>query len=400
MFLLQRKELLLIALLLPWPLLVNAIEPIKIGLSGPLTGGSSPMGLSMRNGVTLAAKEINAAGGLLGRPVVLVVRDDEARPERGVLVARELIETEKVVATLGFINTGVALASQRYYQEAKIPVITTVAVGSLITRQFLPPRYTDNYIFRVATSGELEALMIVNDAVDRHHYTRIAIFADSTNYGQSGREDLEKALSRKGLTAAVVEKFNVKDVDMSPQLLRAKAAGAQVLLTYGIGPELAQLANGMARLSWSVPIIGSWTLSMDNFIDNAGPYAEGARMPQTFIQLPNTPKRTAFIDDYSRHFRVQRIPSAVAAAQGYDSMLIIAAAIRQAGATDGTKIRAALENLRAPVAGVITVYDHPFSHDSHEAITADIAVMGKIKNGRIVYAYEEDQHRQSKLKGN
>ncbi len=399
MFLLRRKELLLIALLLPWPVLVNAIEPIKIGLSGPLTGGSSPMGLSMRNGVTLAAKEINAAGGLLGRPVVLVVRDDEARPERGVLVARELIDNAKVVATLGFINTGVALASQRYYQEAKIPVLTTVAVGSLITRQFLPPRYSDNYIFRVAASGELEALMIVNDAVDRHHYTRIAIFADSTNYGQSGREDLERVLTSKGLTAVAVEKFNVKDVDMSRQLLRAKAAGAQVILTYGIGPELAQLANGMARLSWSVPIVGSWTLSMDNFIDNAGPYAEGARMPQTFIQLPNTPKRAAFIDDYNHHFRVQRIPSAVAAAQGYDSMLIIAAAIRQAGSTDGAKLRAALESLRAPVAGVITIYDRPFSHDSHEAITADIAVMGKVKNGRVVYAYEEDQHRQARIKG-
>lgn len=399
MFLLPNKRLLLITLLLPWSILVNALEPIKIGLSGPLTGGSSPMGLSMRNGVTLAAKEINAAGGLLGRPVVLVVRDDEARPERGVLVARELIEKEKVIATLGFINTGVALASQRYYQDAKIPVITTVAVGSLITRQFLPPRYTDNYIFRVATSGELEALMIVNDAVDRHHYTRIAIFADSTNYGQSGREDLERVLTSKGLTAVAVEKFNVKDVDMSRQLLRAKAAGAQVILTYGIGPELAQLANGMARLSWSVPIVGSWTLSMDNFIDNAGPYAEGARMPQTFIQLPNTPKRAAFIDDYNHHFRMQRIPSAVAAAQGYDSMLIIAAAIRQAGSTDGTKIRAALENLRAPVAGVITVYDRPFSHDAHEAITADIAVMGKIKNGRVVYAYEEDQHRQARFTG-
>lgn len=390
-----KTRLLLTALLLSLSTVVEALEPIKIGLSGPYTGGSSPMGLSMRNGVRLAAMDVNRHGGVLGRTLVLVERDDQARPERGVLVARELIAKEKVVATLGFVNTGVALASQRYYQDAKIPVITNVATGSMITRQFLPPQYPHNYIFRVASSGTIQAPMIVGDAVDKRKFTRVAIFADATNYGQSGREDLEKELARRGLKPVVVEKFNIKNVDMTTQLLRAQAAGAQALLTYGIGPELAQLANGMARLDWRVPIIGSATLSMDNFIDHAGPHAEGARMPQTFIQEPNTPQRKAFIEAYQQHYRVQRIPYPIAAAQGYDSLNLLVAAMRQAASTHGPKVRAALENLRAPVAGVITTYDGPFSHDDHEAITADIAVMGEVKGGRVVYAYEEDRKRQS-----
>jgi ABC-type branched-subunit amino acid transport system substrate-binding protein len=83
-------------------------------------------------------------------------------------------------------------------------------------------------------------------------------------------EDLEKALSAKGMKAVTVEKFNIKDVDMTPQLLKAKQAGAQAVLTYGIGPELAQIANGMEKLNWKVPMIGSWDLSMANFLDNAG----------------------------------------------------------------------------------------------------------------------------------
>ena len=392
---LGRKGLLMTALLLSLPIMAEAVEPIKIGLVGPYTGGSSPMGLSMRNGVRLAAMEINRHGGVLGRTLVLVERDDQARPEMGVRVARELIAKEKVVAALGFINTGVALASQRYYQEAKIPAITNVATGSMITRQFLPPRYPHNYIFRVASSGTIQAPMIVSDAVDKHKFTRVAIFADATNYGQSGREDLEKELARRGLKAVVVEKFNIKNVDMTTQLRRAQAAGAQVLLTYGIGPELAQLANDMVRLGWRVPIIGSAPLSMDNFIDHAGPYAEGARMPQTFIQEPNTPQRKIFIAAYQQHYRTQRIPYPIAAAQGYDSLQILAAAIRQAASTDGPKIRAALENLRTPVAGVITTYVRPYSHANHEAITADIAVMGEVKGGRVVYAYDEDRKRQS-----
>jgi len=137
--------------------------------------------------------------------------------------------------------------------------------------------------------------MIVNELLGRRKFTKIAILADSTNYGQLGREDLEKALALKGIKAVAIEKYNIKDVDMTPQLLKSKEAGAEIIITYGIGPELAQIANGMVKLGWKVPIIGSWTLSMGNFIDNAGKNADGATMPQTFIQEANTPKRTSFI---------------------------------------------------------------------------------------------------------
>ena len=123
-----------------------AADTIKIGVSGPFTGGSAPMGVSMRDGVKLAAKEINDKGGVLGRKLELVERDEEAKNERGVQVAQELINKEKVVATVGFINTGVSLASQRFYQEAKIPVINNVATGSIVTKQFTDQ--PDNYIFR------------------------------------------------------------------------------------------------------------------------------------------------------------------------------------------------------------------------------------------------------------
>ncbi|WP_413437741.1 ABC transporter substrate-binding protein [Sulfuriferula sp. GW1] len=367
-----------------------AAEPIKIGVSGPFTGGSAPMGVSMRDGVKLAAAEINRSGGILGRQIELIERDDQADNSRGIQVTQELINREHVVAALGFINTGVSLAAQRFYQEAKIPVINNVATGSIVTKQFLPPQYPDNYVFRTSANDTIQSALIVNDAIVKRKFTKVAILADSTNYGQLGREDLEKALAAKGIKPVAEEKFNIKDVDMTAQLLKAKAAGAQAILTYGIGPELAQIANGMEKLGWKVPMIGSWTLSMGNFIDNAGKNGEGARMPQTFIQEPNTPKRKAFITAYQQAYKVDRIPSPVSAAQGYDSMYLLAAAIKQAGSTDGPKIRAALENLRTPVVGVITTYNHPYTHDNHEAITMNMTVMGEVRNGRVVYAYDAD----------
>jgi branched-chain amino acid transport system substrate-binding protein len=373
-----------------------AADNIKLGLQGPLTGGSSPMGVSMRDGAKLAVAEINAKGGLLGRKIEMIERDDEAKNERGVQIAQELINKEKVVATVGYINSGVALASQRFYQEAKIPVMNNVATATVIAKQFADQ--PENYVFRNSANDSIQCAMIVEELIVRKKLTKVAILADSTNYGQLGREDLEKALKVKGITAVAVEKYNIKDVDMTPQLLKAKEAGAQVVITYGIGPELAQIANGMVKLGWKVPIMGSWTLSMANFIDNAGANADGSVMPQTFIQEGNTPKRKSFIDAYQKAYKVTRIPSPVSAAQGYDSIYLLAAAIKQAGSTEGPKVLAALESLKDPIEGVVTTYNKPFSHADHEAITANIPVIGKVKDGHVVYAYEEDQKKGGQIR--
>ena len=379
-----------IAALLMWAGPASAADPIKIGLTGPLTGGSSSMGVSMRDGAELAAREINKAGGVLGRPLVLVERDDEAKNEVGVQVAQELINKEGVVATLGFANTGVALAATRFYQEAEIPVIDNVATGSVVTSQFLPPDNEHNYVFRTAANDGIQSKMIAEEAVKRDGFKKPAILADSTNYGQLGVKDLTKALAELKVTPVATEKFNIGDTDMTAQVLRAKEAGADVILTYAIGPELAQIANAMGKLGWKVPMVGSWTLSMASFLDGAGHNGDGAMMPQTFIQQPSTPKRKAFIDAYKEAYKVDRMPSPVSAAQGYDSVYLIAAAITQAKSTEGPKIRAALENLETKIDGVVTVYDKPFSEKDHEAISANIPVFGVVKDGRVVPAHPED----------
>jgi branched-chain amino acid transport system substrate-binding protein len=366
-----------------------AADPIKIGVTGPYTGGSSSMGVSMRDGVRLAVAEINKAGGVLGRQLQIIERDDEAKNEVGAQVAQELISKEKVVATLGFINTGVALAAQRFYQEAEIPVINNVATGTVITEQFKEPDYDNNYIFRNSANDVLQAGMMADEALARG-FKKIAILADSTNYGQLGREDLEKALAKKNMKAVATEKFNIKDVDMTAQLLKAKEAGAEVILGYGIGPELGQIVNGMAKLGWKVPMITSWPASMQSFIEIAGDNGNGVTMPQTFIEDQTLPKRKGFLENYYQSFNVKKIPTPVAGAQGYDSVYLLAAAIRQAGGTDGKKIRAALENLNEKVEGVVTIYDHPYTAKDHNAVTRNMVVFGKVQDGRIVYAKDED----------
>ena len=163
-------------------------EDIILGVQGPYTGGSSSMGVSNRAGIHIAVNEINAAGGIIGKKIVLVERDDEAKNERGVQIAQEFVNNAKVVGVLGFVNTGVVLASSRFYQDAKIPVIGMPS-GSVVTQQF--PNASENYIFRIAARDSLQAPMIAKEAVEKRGFKKVAILADSTNYGQLGREDIE-----------------------------------------------------------------------------------------------------------------------------------------------------------------------------------------------------------------
>jgi branched-chain amino acid transport system substrate-binding protein len=198
------------------------------------------------------------------------------------------------------------------------------------------------------------------------------------------------------------EKFNLGDKDMTAQLLHAKAGGAQAVLIWGIGPELAAVANGMAKLGMKVPLVGGWTLSMSNFIDNAGRNGDGTLMPQTFIEEPYSPRAKAFLDAYHQAYGVTRMPSPMSAAEGYDAVLLFAAAVRQAGSTDTRRIKEALEDLREPVPGVIATWRHPYSRwnpadeQSHEAFRTGQTVMGMVKDGRVVFADPADRARLAK----
>ena len=294
------------------------VPPIRIGLTCPFTGGSAPMGESLRNAARLAVEEINWKGGVLGRSIELVERDDEANPDKGRAFAEELIDKAKVVATIGSCNTGVVLKTIDLYQKAKIPLLVPVATGVAITTTFA--REPEHYIFRTSANDEIQAQLVAREAVERHRYTKVAVLHDTTAYGMQGRDFLLAALTKLGVKPVAVEGFPLGVQDVSGILAKAQKAGAQAILTYTVGPELAVIANGRAKLNWKAPIIGSWPLSWTNFLNTAKSNAEGARMPQTFIEEPTSSRRTEFILTYLGKHNLKRMSSAVSAAQGYDEI--------------------------------------------------------------------------------
>lgn len=385
-----------IAMFFSMNVLSAADEPIKIGLSGPFTGGSAPMGESMRNGVRLAVDEINGIGGVNGRLIELIERDDQANNEQGARIADELTRM-KVIATIGIVNTGVGLASIDYYQKSKIPLMVAVSTGPALTRKFAPPASGSNFIFRVSPTLDLEARMISAD-LKRRGLMRVALMADVTPYGESGLQAFSEQARLSGLDVVAQLRFKIGETDMSGLLQRARTAGATAVVGWGIGPELAQIARGMQTMGWRVPLLGSWTLSMRNFIDAAGPSGEGALMPQTFIQDAGSTAKNSFLLAYRRSFKTDLIPSPMSAAQGYDGMHLLALAMRQAKSLDGDTLRQALESLDFRYQGVVTSYEKPFSTEDHDAITANMMVIGRVTAGRVGYAYQEDQQRGALLK--
>jgi branched-chain amino acid transport system substrate-binding protein len=369
---------------------------IRIGLSGPFSGGSSPMGESMRNGIRLAVQEINAIGGIHGRSIELIERDDQANNELGAKIATELTRM-KVAASIGIVNTGVGLASIDIYQQARIPLMVAVSTGPVLTRRYAPPAAPANFIFRVSPTLDLEARMLAAD-LKKRSISKVALLADETPYGDSGANAFADAARQAGVELVTTQRFKIGDHDMSRQLKSARAAGAQAVVGWGIGPELAQIARGMSSMAWRVPFMGSWTLSMRNFIDAAGSAGEGALLPQTFIQDAGSTAKNSFLLAYRRQFSTDLIPSPMSAAQGYDGMHLLALALRQAKTVDGDAIRKALENLESRYQGVVTSYDKPFSAQDHEAISANMMVIARVSNGRVDYAYREDQQRSALLK--
>jgi branched-chain amino acid transport system substrate-binding protein len=365
----------------------NDSNTLKIGVIGPFSGASADFGVPMLNGIQMAVDEINAVGGYSGRKLEIVKKDDEAKPDVGFKLSNELV-AEKVVATIGFCNTGVAAKSLDVFQANKLPLIIPCSTGTPLTAKFPA---AESYIFRTSAKDAIQAPFVVEDIVKRG-WTKVAIFADTSGYGEAGFQDVEKALAAKNLKPVYISRFTLGVKDLSEDLKAAKAAGANVIFSYTVGVENAVIAKGRLALGWKVPQVGAWPLSFPFFIDGAREAAEGALMAQTFIAEPSNSHRAAFLTSYARKFKVSKIPVPMAAAQGYDAVYILLYSLFnvKGGNFSGEAIKTALENKIRTYYGVVATYEQPFSAKDKDATTQNMLVMGMVKNGAVTFAYPQD----------
>ncbi|MBT9513047.1 MAG: ABC transporter substrate-binding protein [Acidovorax sp.] len=369
---------------------IGSTTPVRIGVVGPFTGPSADFGVPMLNGIKLAVDEINAVGGYLGRPLEMVIKDDGANPDQGRKVSQELL-AEKVVATIGFCNTGVALKAIDLFQDAKSPLIVPCSTGTAVTAKYPA---ADSYIFRVQGRDAIQAPFLVEDIVAKRGWDKVAVFADKTGYGEGGYNDVVAALAAKNLKPVYVARFDLGVKDLTAELTAARNAGANVVYSYTVGPENATIANGKKALGWKVPQVGPWTLSFPFFLEGAKDAAEGALMVQTFIAEPSNERRAAFLSSYTRKYQ-GKVAVPMAAANAYDATYLLMYSflgIRD-GNLNGKAIKESLEGKMKTYYGVVSTYEKPFSTQDKDAITRNMLVMGMVKNGAITFAYPEDAKR-------
>lgn len=362
----------------------QAAEPlIKVGLVAALSGQSAKSGEALTRGLTMAINEVNAKGGVLGRQLELVRRDDESNPSKGMLAARELVQREKVTVLFGGLDTPVSLAIVPLANQMKVPFMGIWAAGTKITENGA----ADNYVFRVSAVDELVDEALVKYGVD-NGMKKPGMILINNPWGESNEAGFKRALEKRGMANAGVERIQDSDLDVVPQLTRLKNAGADTLLMVGnVGPS-AQVVKSLDRMGWDVPVVSHWGPAGGRFGELAGPNASRVHFIQTYVFTEhNSPKGDALLaalkTAYPQIKTLADVTPAVGIANAYDALHLAALAIEKAGNTDGKAVRDGFYAI-SDYDGLIKHYKQPFTVQKHDALGPDDYLFTHFVNDQIV----------------
>jgi branched-chain amino acid transport system substrate-binding protein len=341
-------------------------QDIKLGFNGDLSASPSALsGQAATLGLQAAIDDVNSAGGVLGRKLTLVIRDDLSQPPKSIQNMSDLIDNEQVVAVFGPTNSGNALAWKQVPNQKKIPVIGTVGSGTAIT--YPVSAGADNYMFRISMVDREQVVGLMAYVKKNPSVKNVGYLSETTGYGQGGLKDMQEIGNLQGIKPVCNEKFGVNDTDMTSQLNKCKAAGVDTLVVWAQGTPLGQLMRSMEKINYFPLTLMTWAADNQSFYEAAGKTLAEKPIFMRTVTEQRTPNQQKLYDRVA-----PKMTSASAfgfAAHSYDAVMILAAAVKQANSTDGSKIREALESLQTPYDGMMKSYDKPFSKTEHEALT-------------------------------
>jgi branched-chain amino acid transport system substrate-binding protein len=374
-----------------------AAEPIKIGFSVSLTGGTDDYGKASLMGFKLALKEYNARGGYKGQPVEGVIYDDETKPAKGVENVTRLITRDNVLAIVGPVNSGVALAIIDIAQKQQVTLMDPIATAEDIIKRYA--KEPKSYIFRVSLNDGIQTSFMV-DYIQKKGYKRIGLMHDSTGWGQSGRDTALRLLREANLNiAAGPEVFDQNDTDMTQQLTKMKDGNVDFIISYSLAPAGVQIAKSMQKVGVKVPWTSTWALIAPNFLKLGGKDLIEGIMTVTSYTIDHSENAKKF------HAVVEKEYAAdagdfhpVATAQTYDATRLVLRALDKV-APDPARLedRAYLKEVRRQIRDAVEGIDdftqavtkmkpRPFSADNHESLGRDSGFLAVWHNGKLVRA--------------
>jgi branched-chain amino acid transport system substrate-binding protein len=304
-----------------------AAAQIKLGVGGPITGGSAAFGAQLKHGVEQAVEDINAAGGILGQKITLSVGDDRADPKEGVSVANKFV-ADGVKFVVGHFNSGVTIPASDVYQENGMLVITPAATNPRVTERNMWN------VFRVCGRDDQQGGVAGNLIADKFKGKRVAVIHDKTTYGQGLADETRKAMNAKGVKEVLYEGVNKDDKDFTAVVSKLKSANPDLVYWGGLHDTGGVILRQMRDQGLRAPMMGGDGITDDEFAAIAGAGAEGTLM--TFSPDPRTnPSNKEIVDLFrkKRGFEPQAYTL-----YSYASVQVIKQAAEQAKSLDPKKV--------------------------------------------------------------
>jgi branched-chain amino acid transport system substrate-binding protein len=355
-------SVLLFAILLSFTLIGSlwAAEPIKIGFVASITGGASFLGEPEKNTAIMIQDWVNKEGGIKGRPLEIIIEDSKSEESQAVLAVKKLIEQQKVVAIVGSSTTGESLAMVPICEKAQIPMVSMAAALKIVTPDdeydrivkspkaaFEEPKVQRKWIFK-SPQTDHSAVEAIYAYMKKKGIAKVGILTVSAGFGATGRAELKRMAPKYGITVVADEVYGPKDSDMTAQLTRIKASGAQAVINWSVGPTQVVVTKNWKALSMGIPLYQSHGFGSKKNVELAGGAAEGVLCPLGRLVVwdklpknnPQYPVLAKYAQEYEKRFKAE---VSTFGGHGYDSLYMVIDALKAVG-PDKVKIRDYLEN--------------------------------------------------------
>lgn len=354
----------------------QAADPIKIGSILSVTGPAAFLGDPELKTLQMYVDDINKKGGVLGRPLQLVHYDDGSDASKANGFTKRLIEDDKVDILVGGTTTGSTMSMAPLVEKAGIPFISLAGAVVIVEP-------VKKFIFKTPHTDRMAAEKVFED-MKKHNISKVALFSETSGFGQSGKKETEAVAAKFGITLVANESYGPKDTDMSPQLTKIKnTAGVQAVFIFGLGQGPAIATKNYKQLSITLPLYHAHGVASEEFIKLAGASAEGVRLPAAALlvaeKLPATDPQKAVAVGYTKAFTEKwKTDVSTFGGHAYDGLMIAVDAIKRAGGTDKAKVRDAIEATKGYVGtgGVVNM-----SATDHMGLDLSSFRMLEIKNG-------------------
>ncbi len=348
-------------------------DEILFGEVSSLTGQEATFGTSTKKGIALAVKEINEAGGVLGKKIRVITYDDQGKPTEAAAAATRLIVQDKVHVLLGEVASARSLAMAPIAQANGVPMITHASTN---------PRVTEgkDYVFRICFIDPFQGTVMAKFAREELKLEKVAILRDVRNdYSVGLANFFVESFTRLGGKVVGDQSYSAQDIDFKAQLTALRGLEPQAIFVPGYYTDVGLIARQARELGIDVPLLGGDGWDSSKLYEIGGEALQGSYFSNHYSLDDPAPRIQKFIASYKEHFEEETVPDAMSAL-GYDAAYIAADAIRRAGSLDGAKIRDALGRTKGyeGVTGAITI------DGDRNAVKP--AVVLKVEDGKAVYA--------------